>query len=181
MASAQFDQSSLCAQWVAKDPSFLHADSEDSDQTGRMPRLIWVFAGRTCHVVGFVMRRFNFHIILQADSHGGVQHLGELNFVCKEGRYNYKQICDKPFPTVLKQCMWCISHQLAERTFHSHFSHGTEWGIDRQPHLGDGVLVAVLASKHPLYIPISCIILKNTQKKYIHNHFEIHFMLTFYG
>ena len=23
---------------------FLHADSEDSDQTGRMPRLIWVFA-----------------------------------------------------------------------------------------------------------------------------------------
>ena len=26
-ASAQSDQSSLCAQWVAKDPSFLHADS----------------------------------------------------------------------------------------------------------------------------------------------------------
>ena len=24
----------LCAQWVAKDPIFLHADSEDSDQTG---------------------------------------------------------------------------------------------------------------------------------------------------
>ena len=40
-------ESSLCAQWVAKDSSFLHADSEDSDQTGRMPRLIWVFAGRT--------------------------------------------------------------------------------------------------------------------------------------
>ena len=40
-------ESSLCAQWVAKDSSFLHADSEDSDQTGRMPRLIWVFTGRT--------------------------------------------------------------------------------------------------------------------------------------
>ena len=27
--------------WVAKDPSFFfHADNEDSDQTGRMPRLI---------------------------------------------------------------------------------------------------------------------------------------------
>ena len=38
-----WSESSLCAQWVAKDPSFLHADSEDSDQTGR----IWVFAGRT--------------------------------------------------------------------------------------------------------------------------------------
>ena len=46
-ASTQYDQSSLCAQWVAKDPSFIHADSEDSDQTGRMPRLICVFAGRT--------------------------------------------------------------------------------------------------------------------------------------
>ena len=35
---------------------FLHVDSEDSDQTGRMPRLIRVFAGRTRHFVGFVMR-----------------------------------------------------------------------------------------------------------------------------
>ena len=49
-----WSESSLCAQWVAKDPRFLHADSEDSDQTGWMPRLIWVFAGRT-HFVGFVM------------------------------------------------------------------------------------------------------------------------------
>ena len=36
--SAQSDQSSLGAEWVAKDPRFLHADSEDSDLTGRMPR-----------------------------------------------------------------------------------------------------------------------------------------------
>ena len=42
-----WSESSLCAQWVANGPSFLHADSENSDQTGRMPRLIWVFAGRT--------------------------------------------------------------------------------------------------------------------------------------
>ena len=42
-----WSESSLYAQWVAKDPKFLQADNEDSDQTGRMPRLIWVFAGRT--------------------------------------------------------------------------------------------------------------------------------------
>ena len=48
-ASAQFDRSSLCTLWLAKDPMILHADSEDSDQTGQVPRLIWVFAGRTCH------------------------------------------------------------------------------------------------------------------------------------
>ena len=55
--SAQTDQSSLCVHWVVQDSSFLHADSKDSDQTGRMPRLIWVFAGRTCHFVGFAMRQ----------------------------------------------------------------------------------------------------------------------------
>ena len=49
-------RSSLSAQWLAKDPSFLHADSKDSDQTGRMPRLIGVFAGRTRFIVSFVVR-----------------------------------------------------------------------------------------------------------------------------
>ena len=39
------------------------AHSEDSDQTGRMPRLIWVFAGRTVNFVGFVMRRLNSHCV----------------------------------------------------------------------------------------------------------------------
>ena len=42
-----WSMSSLCAQWAAKDPNLFHADSEDSGQTGRMSRLIWVFAGRT--------------------------------------------------------------------------------------------------------------------------------------
>ena len=40
-----WSESSLCTQWVAKDPMFLHSDSEISDQTEPMPRLIWVFAG----------------------------------------------------------------------------------------------------------------------------------------
>ena len=48
-----WSESSLCAQWISKDPMCLHADSEDSDQT-------LVFAGRTCHFVGFVVRRFTF-------------------------------------------------------------------------------------------------------------------------
>ena len=68
-----WSESSLCAQWAAKDPSFLRADSEDSDQPGRMPRLIWVIAGRTCHFVGFVMMwlicnywvlRYNGHFVV---------------------------------------------------------------------------------------------------------------------
>ena len=51
-----WSKSSLCAQWEAKDARFLRAESEDSDQTGRMPRPIWVFARRTGHFVGFVVR-----------------------------------------------------------------------------------------------------------------------------
>ena len=50
-----WSESSLCAQSVAKDPSFLHANSEDSDQTGQMPgadlSLLWAHN----HFVGFVM------------------------------------------------------------------------------------------------------------------------------
>ena len=32
---------------IRLDASFLHADGEDSDQSGRMPRMIWLFAGHT--------------------------------------------------------------------------------------------------------------------------------------
>ena len=63
-----WSESSLYAQWVAKDPSFLHADSEDSDQTGRMPRLIWVFAGRTLTLLVLTCR--------------GSLHYSHINIAC---------------------------------------------------------------------------------------------------
>ena len=48
-----WSESSLCAQRVAKDPRFLHVDSEDSDLCP-----VWSeFAGRTGHTVCFVMRQ----------------------------------------------------------------------------------------------------------------------------
>ena len=40
-ASAQSDQSSLCAHWVAKDPRFLHADSQTLIRLGRSIRPVW--------------------------------------------------------------------------------------------------------------------------------------------
>ena len=58
-----WSESSLCAQWVAKDPRFLHAYIEDSDQTGRMPRLIWVIAGRTLTLL-VLSCRGSFNILL---------------------------------------------------------------------------------------------------------------------
>ena len=49
-----WSESSLCAQWVAKDPSFLHADSEDwSDWANAQADLSLRWAHP--HFVGFVM------------------------------------------------------------------------------------------------------------------------------
>ena len=45
-ASAQSDRSSLCAQSVDKAQAFFMRTAK-TDQIGRMPRLIWVFAGHT--------------------------------------------------------------------------------------------------------------------------------------
>ena len=56
-----WSESSLCAQWVAKDPSFLHADRVDSDQTGWMPRLIWVFT--ECTVILLVLSCRGSHVL----------------------------------------------------------------------------------------------------------------------
>ena len=58
---AQSDQSSLSARRKLRSLAINWAHSEDSDQTGWMPRLIWVFAGRTCNFVGFVMRRLSYY------------------------------------------------------------------------------------------------------------------------
>ena len=65
-----WSESLLCAQWVAKDPNFLRADSEDSDQAGRIPRLIWVFAERTLILLVLSCRGSNVkarHVVLKAD------------------------------------------------------------------------------------------------------------------
>ena len=60
-ASAQSDQSSLCAQWVAKDRSFLHEDNEDwSDWADAQAELILRWAHR--HYVGFVMSQLKYPV-----------------------------------------------------------------------------------------------------------------------
>ena len=65
VASAQSDQSSVCTQWVAKDPNFLHADSGDPDQTGRMPKADLSLCCAHTHFVGFVMSWLNYVFFFQ--------------------------------------------------------------------------------------------------------------------
>ena len=80
-AYAQSDQSLLYSQWVAKDLSFLHTDSEDSDQTGQLPRLIWVFAGRTSHFVGFVIRWLMSMSKAKYSTDQDKRHIQKINFI----------------------------------------------------------------------------------------------------
>ena len=63
-----WSESLLCRQWVAKDPRFLHADSEVSDQTGQTPRLIWVFAARTLILLVLSCRSSNIFIPSETDT-----------------------------------------------------------------------------------------------------------------
>ena len=52
--SAWRNLGTLAIQWV---------HSEDSDQTGQIPRLIWVFTGRIGHFIGFVVQRLKSYLL----------------------------------------------------------------------------------------------------------------------
>ena len=67
------------------------AHSEGSDQTGRMPRLIWVFARRTNHFVVFVMRWLNF-ILWRQTTAGWALHYKAGTYVNGTGTTLLKRI-----------------------------------------------------------------------------------------
>ena len=110
-----WSESSLCAQRVAKDTSILHTDSEDSDQTGQMPRLIWVFLGHTVillilswgssflnfwpiklidHILfhnnyrGFVFAEYCLCSIIKG--FGIIMNIGNINLIQNGGFFGYK-------------------------------------------------------------------------------------------
>ena len=96
-----WSESLLCALWVAKDPSFLHADSEDSDQTGRMPSLIWVFAGHRTTLL--VLSRGGSVVCLVA-----VSELPDmlLNFVAEQAGFSQLQ---------RQVISWCGSYKMVDQ------------------------------------------------------------------
>ena len=119
-------ESLLCIQWVAKDPRFLHADGVDSDQTGRMPRLIWVFAGRTDNCVGFVMPRLKFlqfplqYIIMATKT--------SIIYVPLADKRDLTSFCNKLTNTHLKKVLkitifYCHSKRVRSCVMHSCISY----------------------------------------------------------
>ena len=115
-ASAQSDQSSLSA-WRKLGPLATHwAHSEDSDQTGWMPRLIWVFAGRTVILLvlsrgGSFMHKWQCHLIrleLYVHSHvNKYKHIKSFIIVFTDVVYCM---------TLWKRLIWC------EFAGHDHFT-----------------------------------------------------------
>ena len=107
-----WSESSLCAQWVAKGPSFLHADSEDSDQTGRMPRLIWVF-----RVQAFFMRTAKTLIRLGGCPGWSESSLGvhSLCWFCHEAAHRYLHfvIVSRSHLVVLKY--WQTDYEITQK------------------------------------------------------------------
>ena len=105
-----WSESSLCAQWIAKNPSFLHVDSEDSDQTGRMPRLIWVFAGRTalgwfCHEVAQLY--FWFHFFHSYDIYTGYKRKLFIWSTTEYATAN-NRICNGQQQNILLKCAYFV-------------------------------------------------------------------------
>ena len=86
-ASAQSDQSLLCAQWVAKDPRFLHADSEDcSDWADAQADLSFCWA----HVILLVLPCGSSYVMsIQHRVTEYSQHTGMFNFF-KYGKSSLK-------------------------------------------------------------------------------------------
>ena len=54
---AVWSESSLAEFWITKNAQFLHANNEESDQTWRVRKLIWVFVGRTYPKICFLKSR----------------------------------------------------------------------------------------------------------------------------
>ena len=77
---------SMCTLRVAKDLIYLQADSEDSNQTGWMPRLIWVFAGRTNHFVSYFTMRLIWPFVLASSSVFDIYH---LSFVTRKSAFGF--------------------------------------------------------------------------------------------
>ena len=98
-ASTQSDQSLRCPHEESLCPYLPTERTVKTDQTGRMPRLIWIFAGHTCHFVGSVTR-WLIHLCIQkmqlewqilfsknclSASLGSLRYLGQNNYMCVSG------------------------------------------------------------------------------------------------
>ena len=100
-----WSESSLCTQWVAKDPRFLHADSEDSDQTGRMSSL-------GAHAILLVLWQGALIESMKVSRIHGVSQVRKKENIDSDGKKKSsikKRAAKKRLSTLLKCCSLLIS------------------------------------------------------------------------
>ena len=77
---------SLISVWRKLGSSATHwVHSKDSDQTGWMPGLIWVFTGHTCYFVGFVMPWLKYYYY-------EIEAIQSINFYLKSNYHIYPTV-----------------------------------------------------------------------------------------
>ena len=112
-----WSESSLSA-WRNTGSSATHwAHCKDSDQTGRMPKLIWVFAGRKDHFVGFVMRRLKCRKYGTKPTKNNLRTCEQIEFCTKFSFFsnNYSTRSDS---LAAMWMSWQLSHKLKSRKWH---------------------------------------------------------------
>ena len=125
--SAQFDQSSLCTQWVAKDPRFLHA-AKTLIRLGGCPG--WsVFAGRTCHFVGFVMRWLNYRISITCTPCFISRLYFRFSWLCQKHDSSCAQTPGWITDVVIVVCLGLTSLSTIVQSYHDGvwLRQGTQW------------------------------------------------------
>ena len=75
----------------------LHANSEDSDQTGRMLMQIRVFAGRTDHFVGFIIYIENLSDLVQEYADMSYFQFSSPFRLCRSDTSSYIGVCSGAF------------------------------------------------------------------------------------
>ena len=86
-------QRKLCSDW---------ADAQ-ADPTGRMPRLIWVFAGRTDHFVGFVVLRLKWGTTYR---HSNKSHYSESLRINKTEKYWIRWADEASLTQMMRSDKW---------------------------------------------------------------------------
>ena len=99
-----WSESLLCAQWVAKDPSFLHADSEDSDQTGRRsesslgaPTILLVLSCRGSCEYEMTAYAGLFSIYMYCNTFSSAIQILDIGKLIKSARLKTSQLCLRSF------------------------------------------------------------------------------------
>ena len=106
---AVWSESSLCAQWVAKNTRFLHADSKDSDQTARTlgTLVILLFCGSNKHSLPMLLVSWHHSNKVKVPHKFNPRNIN-IFFACNIKITCGNQMCTRELPLgITPPAVWC--------------------------------------------------------------------------